>query len=137
MEPLHLHLSQHRLKTIKMDKEITSVWCKTCNKHYTLCDCDPKQNIYIVEYRLLVDTPSNIIFCDESVRCVANDIFHAMSVVTAWVELTPSVWCHEDGDEYTVPDGNRHVTIRSVTLSISNVGELLRVQPLPAIFQNE
>jgi hypothetical protein len=126
-----------RLKTRDMKKEVLNNRCPDCGEPSDACICVIPQHIYIVEYKLNIDTGKTVIHCDESVRCVATDPFVAISIVTAWCEVTPTVWCADDGEEYTVPHGIRDVTIKAATLNTPDVGELLKVMPLPAVFQNE
>jgi hypothetical protein len=96
--------------------------------------CEPKLHIYVVVYRLLIDKGKEIIYCDETVRCIATDAFLAMSLVHVWAENTTVIWC-KDGDEYTVPIGRRDVTIMSVELNVEDIGEALKQCPLPNVFQ--
>lgn len=86
---------------------------------------------------LIVFTKDYSIYCEESVRCVASDVFLAMSIVGMWLRNTKEIWSTTDGVIYKVPLGHRDVTIKSVTLNTPDVGELLKLDPLPLVFQDE
>ncbi len=116
-----------------------STWCSDCQKHKSVCTCNPKENIYVVAYRLVIAGNMSPRWCEETVRCIACDQWLAMSKVSAWALTTEVVWWNENDEvvEHRVPYGARDVTIRGVRMYAADVGELLRQCPLPEIFPHE
>lgn len=91
-------------------------------------------NIYLVTYRLSVFTSKYSYVYRESVRCIANDQYLAMSRVNAWALSTSYIW--KDNQDFKLPIGYRELAILGVETYTENVGALLELTPLPRVFQN-
>lgn len=78
-------------------------------------------------------------WCQEKVRCIASDEYMAMSRITDWGLSTQYIWWTEADElvQHLVPFGPRSVTIVKVEKYADNVGELLKLCPLPNIFPHE
>lgn len=78
-------------------------------------------------------------WCQEKVRCVAYDIYQAISIITAWLNKAEYIWWNEDGivSDYKIPNGDRDVTIMKVEIHTEDVGDLLKQMPLPEVFSEE
>lgn len=116
-----------------------SSWCLECQQHKSDCTCDPKTNIYLVEYRMDIKGTLRTDlqhWCQERVRCVAYDDCLARSKVTQWALETEYIWWTENDEttQHRVPIGDRDVTIVSVSEYAADVGEMLKQCPLPEIF---
>ena len=125
-----------------MDQQTSAAnsnWCGECHQHKAICTCDPKSHIFLVEYRLVIDTGMQPHWCDEKVRVVAYDQYLAISKVHNWALTTEFIWWTENGEatEHRVPIGARDVTITKVELYAADVGEMLKLCPLPDIFPHE
>lgn len=118
---------------------VNSTWCEECNQHKVKCICNPIQNIYLVEYKMIIESGLFPAWCQEKVRVIAYDEFLAISLVNDWLKTTDTIWWAE-GDsitEYSVPKGGRDISIVKTEIYAKNVGELLKLYPLPEIFSHE
>lgn len=116
-----------------------STWCVECRKHKSQCECDPIQNIYLVEYKLLVDTGVFPTWCHERVRVISYDEWLARGEVNKWLLETDYIWYNtkEGPVEHEIPSGARDVTIGTVILYAKDVGDMLKQCPLPTILPYE
>lgn len=114
-------------------------WCEECHRHKFKCMCDLPKNIYVVEYRLVIELATVGAWCEELVRCIAYDFNHAREAVLNWALTTDRIWWRENGTlaEHTVPLGARDVTILRIDKYMENVGPLLKELPMPEIFEYE
>lgn len=93
-------------------------------------------NIYLVSYKLSIDSNIFSPAIESKVRCIAYDKYMAMSLVGAWLKTTDSVWLEENESIVTspVPSGIRDVLLIKIEVYAKDVGEMLKQCPLPEIF---